>query len=187
MKKKEVKNNEPEMTSFHFKMDILLMDKLTDLELFEETQSVSETIKRILMQLFPVIEKEDYKGIQRFSKYKLINENKKVKRVRVVVRMPDFLYRRLKALHDVLNYYSIAQLVRDLLKWYLGLVDEFGEKYGDELMRIINRWAKFSRNSYFLIKYIKQLLTFKGDIMKITKAFNIYSLHFSPYRVFQLT
>jgi uncharacterized protein (UPF0297 family) len=186
MKKKTIKKEEPEMTAFHFKMDTQMMDKLTHLELFEKTQSMSGMIKRILMQLFTIIEEEDYNGIQRFSKYKLINDDKDIKRVRVVVRIPDFLYRRLKSLHDTLNYFSIAQLVRDLLSWYLKLVDEFGEKYGDELMRIVHRWVKFSRNSEFLIKYIKQLLTFEGDIMDIIKAYNIYSLHFSPYRVFQL-
>jgi hypothetical protein len=134
-----------------------------------------------------VIEKEDYMGIQRFSKYKLINDDKNVKRVRVVVNIPDFLYRRLKSLHDVLNYYSMAQLVRDLLKWYLNLVDEFGEKYGDELMKFIYKWSSFSRDSRILTNYIRQLLTFTGDIIEITNFFDIYTTYFSPYRVFRLT
>jgi hypothetical protein len=187
MKKELEKKEEPKMKSFHFKMDVLMMDKLTNLELFEKTQCISETIKRILMQLFMVIEKEDYSGIQRFSKYRLINDDKKVKRVRVVVKIPDFLYRRLKCLHDVLNYYSMAQLVRDLLRWYLNLVDEFGVKSGDELIKIAYEWSSFSRNSRILINYIRQLLTFKGDIIEITKFFNIYTTYFTPYRIFRLS
>ena len=61
----------PEITTFHFKMDILMMDELTDCALFQETQNLSGTISRILMQLFTIIEKEDMDGIQRFSKYAL--------------------------------------------------------------------------------------------------------------------
>ena len=187
MKKELEKKEEPKMKSFHFKMDVLMMDKLTNLELFEKTQCISETIKRILMQLFMVIEKEDYSGIQRFSKYRLINDDKKVKRVRVVVKIPDFLYRRLKCLHDVLNYYSMAQLVRDLLWWYLKLVRDFGDAFGDELMKLVKEWTTISKSSEILIDYINQLLTFTGDIMKIIKVFNNYSLQFAPRRVFQLS
>ena len=62
----------PEMTTFHFKVDILMMDELTDLKLFEKTENLSKTIRRILMQLFTIIEKEDMEGIQRFSKYRLM-------------------------------------------------------------------------------------------------------------------
>jgi hypothetical protein len=186
MNKKSKKENGIEMTSFHFKMDILMMDNITDLQLFEKTQSISGTIKQILMQLFARIEKEDYKNKQRFSKYRLIHDKKEVKRVHVNVKLPEFLYRRLKTLHDTLNYYSMAQLIRDLLEWYLKLVKDFGEDFGEELIRLANEWAMFSRNSKFLIEYIKQLLTFEGDIIEITEKFNKYSLNFSPYRVFQL-
>ena len=138
------------------------------------------------MQLFTVIEKEDADGKQRFSKYKLINENKDIERMHVVVKMPDFMYRRLKCLHDVLNYYSVAQLVRDLLRWHLDLVDMFGDAYGEELMKFVNKWIEFHENSQFLVKYLHQLLAFEGEIEEIIENFNIYALHFTPYRVFRL-
>ena len=176
----------PEITKFHFKMDILMMDELTDLALFQETQNLSGTISRILMQLFTIIEKEDMEGTQRFSKYELINEDKSVDRKHVIVKIPDFLYRRLKSLHDVLNYYSMAQLVRWLLRMFLDIVSKFGEAYGEELMRLVGGWMKFSRNSRFLIKYIYQLIMFKGEINEIIKSFDIYALHFSPDRIFRL-
>ncbi|MBN2532278.1 MAG: hypothetical protein JXB88_05275 [Spirochaetales bacterium] len=175
-----------DITTFHFKIDILMMDELTELEIFQKTQNLSETICRILMQLFPVIEKEDMKGVQRLSTYKLINEDKNLKRKHIIVQIPDFLYRRLKCLHDVLNYYSMAQLVRDLLLWFLDLVRRFGDRYGEELMKVINEWVKTSRNTQFLIKYIHQLLVFEDDIIRIIKIFNIYTLHFTPYRIFLL-
>jgi hypothetical protein len=53
---KKIKNEGPEMITFHFKMDAIMLDKLTDLELFQKTESLSETIKRIMLELFPVIE-----------------------------------------------------------------------------------------------------------------------------------
>ena len=125
-------------------------------------------------------------GIQRFSKYKLIKEDKSIDRKHVIVKIPDFLYRRLKSLHDVLNYYSIAQLLRKLIRVFFDMVSKFGEGYGEKLMRLMNDWVNSSRNSQFLIKYINQLILFKGEIMEIIKKFNIYTLHFSPYRVFRL-
>ena len=176
----------PEITKFHFKIDILMMEELTDLALFQKTQSLSETIGRILMQLFTVIEKEDMDGLQRFSKYELINEDKSIERKHVVVKIPDYIYRRLKSLHDVLNYYSMAQLMRWLLRLFLGMVSKFGDAYGEELMKLVKKWTQFSRNSRFLIKYINQLIMFKGEISEIIKNFGIYSLHFSPNRVFRL-
>jgi hypothetical protein len=184
MKNKNVEKKKSGMPAFHFKMDVILMDKLTDLELFEQTQSLSGMIQRILLQMFAVIEKEDYKGIQRMSKYRLINKDKNVKRKHVIVQLPNFLYRRLKTLHDVLNYFSIAQLVRDLLWWYVRLVDIFGENYSDELIRQAREWTKTSRNSHYLIKYIQQLITFNGDITKIIEEFYIYSILYTPYRLF---
>jgi hypothetical protein len=184
---KKTKNEKPEMKGFHFKMDVVMMDKLTDLELFEKTESLSETIKRILLELFPVIEMEDVAEQQRYSEYRLINDNKDIERKHVVVQLPDFLYRRLKSLHDVLNYYSIAQFVRDLLWWYVKLVKDFGDAYSDELMKLVKEWTKISKSSEILVEYINQLLTFTGDIIEIIKAFNNYSRKFTPRRVFNLS
>ena len=176
----------PGIITFHFKMDIVMMDELTDLAVFQETQSLSGAINRILMQLFTIIEKIDMDGIQRFSKYKFINEDKSIDRKHVFVKIPDFLYRRLKCLHDVLNYYSIAQLLRELIRMFLGMVSKFGDGYGEELMKLVNDWVYSSRNSQFIIKYINQLILAKGEIIEIIKKFSLYTLHFSPYRVFRL-
>jgi hypothetical protein len=177
---------DPEIITFHFKMDILMMDKLTDLALFQKIQNLSGTINIILMQLFTIIEKIDMNGIQRFSRYEFINEDKSIERKHVFVKIPDFLYRRLKCLHDVLNYYSIAQLLRALIRLFLDMVSRFGDGYGEELMRLTNTWVSFSRNSQFLIKYINQLIMFEGEISEIIKKFSIYTIHYSPYRVFRL-
>jgi hypothetical protein len=179
-------SEKPEMTTFHLKMDILMMDELTDLDLFQKTQNLSETFNRILLQLFPVIEKEDVEGRQRFSKYRLIHENPDVPRMHVVVKIPVFMYRRLKALHDVLNYYSLAQLVRDLVRLHLNLVGMYGDKYGEVLMKFVNEWIEFHVHCRFLVDYLHQLLKFVGDIEEIIMKFEIYALHFTPIREFRL-
>ena len=177
---------DPEIITFHFKMDILMMDKLTDCALFQKTQTLSGTINAILMQFFTIIEKIDINGIQRFSRYKFINEDKSIDRKHVIVKIPDFLYKRLKCLHDVLNYYSIAQLMRELIQLFLNMVSKFGDGYGEELMKLVNGWVNFSSNSQFLIKYINQLIMFQGEISEIITKFSIYTFHYSPYRVFRL-
>ena len=84
------------------------------------------------------------------------------------------------------NGHYVVYSVRELIRMFLDIVSNFGDRYGEELMRLVNDWVNSSRNSQFLIKYINQLISSKGEIMKIIKKFNLYTLHFSPYRVFRL-
>ncbi|MBN2533649.1 MAG: hypothetical protein JXB88_12190 [Spirochaetales bacterium] len=178
--------DEVKMTIFHFKMDSKMIDDLTDLDLFQKTQSMAGTINRILLQFFAVIEKEHMFGVQRQSRYTLINEDKKVKRKHVTVHLPEYMYRRLKMLHDDLNFFSIAQLLRWLIAGYVDLVKTYGDRWVRKLVTLIRRWQKDSRDSHFLLKYIHQLFELTTELEWIIQKYAIYCLHFSPYRDFFL-
>ncbi|MBN2535804.1 MAG: hypothetical protein JXB88_23190 [Spirochaetales bacterium] len=176
--------DEVKITIFHFKMDIKMIDELKELDLFKKTRNMGVTINHILLQFFSVIEKEHMFGVQRDSKYELINEDIKVKRKHVTVNIPDYIYRRLKMLHDDLNFFSIAQLFRWVIAGYVDFVKRYGSKWVRKLVTIIRRWQKDTRNSRFLLTYIHQLFECTFELEWIIQKYAIYCLHFSPYRDF---
>ncbi|MBN2534207.1 MAG: hypothetical protein JXB88_15055 [Spirochaetales bacterium] len=176
--------DEVKMTIFHFKMDIKMIEDLKKLELFQKTRSMAETINHILLQFFTVIEKEHMFGVQRESRYELINGDMNVKRKHVTVSIPDYMYRRLKMLHDDLNFFSIAQLFRWVISGYVDFVKRYGNKWVRKLVTIIRRWQKDTRNSRFLLTYIHQLFESNNELSWIIQKFDLYCLHFSPYRDF---
>ncbi|MBN2533573.1 MAG: hypothetical protein JXB88_11800, partial [Spirochaetales bacterium] len=134
--------DEVKMTIFHFKMDTKMIDDLKNLDLFQETRSMAGAINRILLQFFAVIEKEHMFGVQRKSRYELINEDENVKRKHVTIHLPEYMYRRLKMLHDDLNFFSIAQLFRWLISGYVDFVKRYGSRWVRKLVTIIRRWQK---------------------------------------------
>ncbi|MBN2532844.1 MAG: hypothetical protein JXB88_08135 [Spirochaetales bacterium] len=179
-------DDEVKMTIFHFKMDTKMIDDLKILELFQKTRSLYETINRILLQFFAVIEKEHMFGVQRQSRYELINEDRNVKRKHVIVSIPEYMYRRLKMLHDDLNFFSIAQMLRWVISRYVDFVKRYGSRWVRKLVTIIRRWQKDTRNSHFLLMYIHQLFELNTELVWIIQKYTLYCLHFSPYRDFYM-
>ncbi|MBN2536451.1 MAG: hypothetical protein JXB88_26440 [Spirochaetales bacterium] len=178
--------DEVKLTIFHFKMDTKMIGALKNLDLFQKTRNMAETMNRILLQFFAVIEKEHMFGVQRESRYELINEDTNVKRKHVTVSIPDYMYRRLKMLHDDLNFFSIAQLMRWVISGYVDFVKRYGNRWVRKLVTIIRRWQKDTRNSRFLLTYIHQLFEFKTELSWIIQKYTLYCLHFSPYRDFYM-
>ncbi|MBN2532760.1 MAG: hypothetical protein JXB88_07715 [Spirochaetales bacterium] len=178
--------DEIKMMIFHFKMDTKMIDDLRKLDLFQKTRNMAMAINRILLQFFAVIEKEHMLGIQRQSRYELINEDMEVKRKHVTVHIPDYMYRRLKMLHDDLNFFSIAQLLRWVISGYVDFVKKYGDRWVRKLVTIIRRWQKDTRNSRFLLMYIHQLFECTSELAWIIQKYAIYCLHFSPYRDFYI-
>jgi hypothetical protein len=178
--------DEVKMTIFHFKMDINMIEDLRKLDLFQKTRNMAVTINRILLQFFAVIEKEHIFGAQRHSRYELINGDRNVKRKHVTVSIPEYVYRRLKMLHDDLNFFSIAQLFRWVISGYMDFVKKYGNRWVRKLVTIIRRWQKDTRNSRFLLTYINQLFEYTSELTWLIQKYGIYCLHFSPYRDFFL-
>ncbi|MBN2534330.1 MAG: hypothetical protein JXB88_15690 [Spirochaetales bacterium] len=176
--------DEVKMIIFHFKMDSKMIDDLKKIDLFQRTLCLDRTINHILLQFFSVIEKEHLYGVQRHSRYELINEDKNVKRKHITVYLPEFMYRRLKMLHDDLNFFSIAQLFRWVISGYVDFVKRYGSRWIRKLVTIIRRWQKDTRNSRFLLTYIHQLFECTTELVWLIQKYALYSLHFSPYRDF---
>ena len=76
------------------------------------------------------------------SKYKLVNNNIEIKRESIHIYLPEMFYKQLKAMHHDMNYYSIAQLLRRMLRFFLGLMKLYGKRSIEELKTILKEWNK---------------------------------------------
>ena len=170
---------------FHFVMDRGMKKKLMDLELYKKTGNLSGLITRILILMAPVIKREHKWGEQRGSRYLPVCEDPDEVREGVHAYLPEEVYRELKLMHQDLNSYSIAQLLRGFLRVFLDLVKEHGDKIFDELKRLFRQW-KNENSSLTRREILRQLLRIIRHLPGQTGLINIYSRDFSPFWIFRL-
>ncbi|MBN2443927.1 MAG: hypothetical protein JXJ04_21370, partial [Spirochaetales bacterium] len=112
----------PKFHDFHFILDKKMEEELKHLKMYTLKRNLSGVIVKILSIIAPGLEKEHFIGKQRWSKYKYVNDDIGIKRKSTHVYLPFALYKRLKLIHQDLNFYSIAQLLRFFLGLFLDLV-----------------------------------------------------------------
>ena len=171
---------------FHFKLDLEMKNRLKGVAMFKNTRSLSGLIVRILKWLSPRIEKEHIFGKQRMSMYKFVNDDMDIKRESVHVYLPDYLYRKLKLMHQDLNFYSMAQLLRFILGIFLDVTEKYGNKIIYKLKRILKHWKAKKKNRKYKYKSIRQLMHFLYQNPVNSNFFTIYSNKFAPISIFRL-
>ena len=172
---------------YHFVMDSCMKEKLQDLTLYKKTGSLSGVIMRVLLFLIPVIRREHKWGKQRMSRYMLVNNDPNVKREHVHVYIPESLYRQMKLLHQDLNFYSIAQLARGLLEFFLSLVEEYGDDIIKELKKVFRHWKMEEQKTRLSPhEFVRQLMIITQHLLGQNRLINIYNNQFSPFWIFRL-
>jgi hypothetical protein len=172
---------------FHFVMGRDMKNDLKNLAMYEQTGSLSSVIIKILSLLHPVIEKEHKWGEQRMSRYMPVSNNPDEKREHVHAYLPASLYRRLKLMHQDLNCYSIAQLVRGFLEFFLDLVKVHGDDVLQALQRVFKKWKEEDkRNRLTARKFVRQLRVILRHLSGQNRLINIYNGHYSPFWIFRL-
>ena len=136
--------------------------------------------------LSPGIEKKHLEGEQMESRYQLVHEDLAVARRGVFVYLPDFRYRQLKLLHQDLNFYSIAQLLRLMLGVFLDFVKEYGDDVEQKLMELYRRWKKKRDFRKYEWKPVRELLHFIYQKPKISWFMTLYSKKFQPISIYRL-
>ena len=101
---------------FHFVLDRGMKNNLMDLELYRKIGNLSGVITRVLTLIAPVIKREHKWGEQMSSRYLPVCEDPDEIREHVHAYLQEEVYRELKLLHQDLNCYSIAQLLRGFLR-----------------------------------------------------------------------
>ena len=126
-----------DLHEFHYRECGYLSDWLDRLARHFEL-SRSGMIVKVLDTTIPLLEKFHFKREEQDSCYKEIEEYRYPKKnylrreediekvVSIHCYMPELLYRKLKQVKGDLNFYSIAQLVRELMRFFLWLYDRYG-------------------------------------------------------------
>ena len=103
------------------------------------------------------------------------------------VYFPEDEYRRLKLMHQDLNYFSIAQLLRSFLKFFIDLVKEYGENVYQKLKKWFNQWnEENNKNRLTLREFVRQLWKIIRHIPDQNRLVNVYNGQYSPFWVFRL-
>ena len=141
-----------EVHEFHYRECGLLIDWLDRLRWHFEL-SRSGMIVKILDTTIPLLEKYHFKREEQDCRYRKVeryrypkkNYLKREEEIKKVVSvhcyMPEALYRKLKQVKGDLNFHSIAQLVRELMRFFLWLFD----RYGVECLNLLEAFAESAR------------------------------------------
>ena len=172
---------------FHFIMDMDMKKNIMDLEMYQKEESLSGVIVKILSLMVPVIKKEHKWGEQRFSRYLPVCDDPDILREHAHAYLPENVYRKLKLMHQDLNFYSIAQLLRWCLVVFLGLIEGYRDKTFDELKRLFRQWNKENEEDSLTPREVmRQLRRIIRHLPDQTGLINIYCRNFSPFWIFRL-
>ena len=172
---------------FHFVMDRGMKKEIKKLDMYKETGSLSGVIVKIFSLLAPIIMKEHKWGEQKMSRYLPVCDDPDEIREHVHVCFPGEMYRQLKLIHQDLNAYSIAQLLRGFLSFFLALVNEYGNNVFQELSRMFKQWQEEDgRIRLTPREIVQQLLLVIQHFSGKNRLINIYDRQFSPSWIFLL-
>ena len=159
----------------HFKLDKEQHSALSKIA-EDNKSSLSKTIVSVIEKLMPFIEKNQISFQDKESRYQVIN-NKKEKRRSVLAYLPEEYYRKLKHLHHDLNVYSIAQIMRKLIGYYIKAYCKYGlDKMNLFVEKLLEKWNEKKKilsetGSKIMIQLFKHSLT----PTSITVSYDIYS------------
>jgi hypothetical protein len=159
---------------------------LKNLDIFR-CSNLSGIIVKVLSLLSPILKREHIWGEQRMSHYMPVSDNPDEIREHVHVYLPEDVYRELKLLHQDLNVFSIAQIVREFLEIFLGLFERYGNHVFKELEKMYKQWDKEAgKNSLTLSQYLRQLWEILQHIPVKNRLVTVYDSHSSPFWILRL-
>ena len=118
------------MKEFDFVLNKSLFDKIKYLK-EKKNKDLSVIVREIILLMIPVLRKKHLYEKRREKDYKFINATEKIR-----VFLPDEVYNELKLVHDQLNSFSIATLIRELLEVYFAGIQIYGE---EKFMKMIQK------------------------------------------------
>jgi hypothetical protein len=110
---------------YHFLLNQKLYNELLKLSKCLN-KNISETIVFAFKNLNPLVEKKQLTLEEQGSKYKIL-AGLDEKRCHVHCYLPEHFYRKLKQIHNDLDVYSIAQILRKILEVFLKGCSKYGK------------------------------------------------------------
>ena len=148
----------------------------------EIEMSLSGTIQMIYRSLIPFFEKNHIMAREWDCQYELIGK-KDEKRLHIHIYMQHDLYRKLKLVHQDLNTYSLAQILRKMMHYFIRGYNKYGfTKFMEKLNNIKEIWKSMKA------KFMKENKIFKKPNKNKSSRFTFinttYTDHYCPY-IFQ--
>ncbi|MBN2532090.1 MAG: hypothetical protein JXB88_04315 [Spirochaetales bacterium] len=172
---------------FHFVIGESMKENLENLTIYKEKGNISGIIVKILSLLKPVFEKEHKCRKQRNSQYRLVSQNPDEGREHIHTYLPAKMYRHLKLMHHDLNFYSIAQLIRYFLEFFLKLTKEYGDDVLQELGKVYKKWDDENmKNRLTPREVLRQLWIILQLLSGQNKLITVYDCYYTPFRIFKL-
>jgi hypothetical protein len=187
-KKEKEKKKKEKKHEYHIVLAEGMVLELKELGLYKETKNLSKVIEKILTIFVPAVEVEQEWGKQRKSKYRYISADPEEQRIDVAVYLPEIIYRQLKQVHNDLDFYSIAQIVREFVELFFSFV----KKYGDEgvfpyLEGEFKRWEEDTHESRLTIyEFVPHILEIIRFLPNIKGMITIYDENFVPFYYYRL-
>ena len=128
--------------------------------------SRSGMITMILDTTIPLLDKFHIKRGEQDSRYKKVEQYRYPKKnylksedslkkvISVHCYMPEVLYRKLKQVKTDLNFHSIAQLVREMVRFFLWLFD----RYGAGCLKLLGSFAEKAKEKKHRYRKLKKVL-----------------------------
>ena len=132
----------------------------------------------MIFYMMPFIDLNWLKSINQKSKYKILDKKPK-ERFHIHCYVQEDVYQKLKTVHKDLNFYSMSQIVRLVVKYFLHGVKKYGYKgFIERLQKCKNKWNKK------LEEFAGKKITFRKQMRKESSKFTyfqtIYSTEFDP-------
>ena len=147
----------------------------------ELDESLSGVVRIMIFYMMPFVDLNWLKSKSRKSRYKIIDEKPK-ERFHIHCYVPEEVYQKFKTVHKGLDFYSISQIARLVVKYFLHGVRKYGyEEFIERLTKCKNNWNKK------LEEYADKKITFRKQMRKGSSKFTyfqtIYSTEFEPIMI----
>ena len=150
-----------------------ILEKAIELE-----ESLSGVVRIIIFYMIPFVDLNWLKSKSRKSKYQILDEKPK-ERFHIHCYVSEEIYQKLKTVHKDLDFYSISQIMRLVVKYFLHGVRKYGyEGFIERLQKCKKRWNKK------LEEFSDKKITFRKQLSrggsKFTYFQTIYSTEYEP-------
>ncbi|HOJ63403.1 MAG TPA: hypothetical protein PLE45_03175 [Spirochaetota bacterium] len=115
------------MKKFEFVIGEDLYQKIKNLD---QNKNISKIIRELLIKMIPFITKKHLTEPRRKKDYPVVNATRRVR-----VFLKDNLYNHLKVIHDNLNTFSMATIVREILEEYFVRLLTYGEEGFEKIIK----------------------------------------------------
>jgi hypothetical protein len=165
---------------FHFIMREETYSELNKLS-GELNKSLSKTISFVFEKMFVLTERHHLMSKEKQSMYLKVSDDDNEERVHIHAYMKHQIYRKLKQIHQDLNTYSMAQIMRRVIEVFLKGCKDYGVKrFIEKIEKISKTWDEkkkiYREEKRIFLRHLSYIVERKSYCMT---GYDTYSSAFS--------